>query len=148
MSNTDELFRTIETPEFSAMVNLASGFKTVLGIIESEKPVQELAGAARDPAVRGAIAERISALAAEQRQDGHEHPADSALAAYLWLLHREDARLAAAAASKLVERAGFWWARKVAELVLANDRSRPSSGGNQIGADSVPTAAVNRETVK
>jgi hypothetical protein len=147
MSTTDQLFRTIESPEFSATVNLASGFKTVLRIIESEKPVQELAAAARDPAVSAAIADRISALAGEHREDGYEHRADAALAAYLWLLEREDTRLAMIAASKLAEDRGFWWARKMAEFVLAGGGKRPSGSG-PVGGGPVPLSEANRETVK
>jgi hypothetical protein len=94
MKNLDDLFQTIESHEFSALVNLASSFKTFLGILSAESPMKELAQQMHRPEVRTAVGERALALVTDVGEGGYEHPWDSALAAYLWLLADADAALA------------------------------------------------------
>jgi hypothetical protein len=128
MSKTDELFGIIESPEFSATLNLASDFATFVGILGSEKAVCDLGDLMRDEAGRLAVCQRTLALAADEGQEGYEHPWDSALAAYLWLLADKDSQLANLAATRIAESPRCWWARKMSEVVRSAEKV-PSSAG-------------------
>jgi hypothetical protein len=119
MNRVESLFKTLESPEFAAIVNLASDWKTFARILGSEKSAQDLAGEMSDASVRGAVCARIFALVADHGEEGFEHPWDSALAAYLWLLAAKDEPLARSAAAKIAEAPRCWWARKAAEGVLS-----------------------------
>jgi hypothetical protein len=125
MSKTEQLFQTIESHEFAATVNLASDFKTFVRILESEKPVQELAREIQSTKEREAVWARIRTLVQDQGEEGYEHPWDAALAAYLWLLANTDARLANLAAATIAAAPRCWWARNMAEAILSPDRSQP-----------------------
>jgi hypothetical protein len=127
MSKLEDLFQTIESHEFSATVNLASNFRTFLHILGSEQPVQSLARQLDDPAAREAVYSRVFALLKDQGEEAYEHPWDSALAAYLWLLAEHDRDLAKAAAAKVLEAPRCWWARKMAEQILTSDTSASST---------------------
>jgi hypothetical protein len=129
MSKLQELFTAMESHEFSAIVNLASDFKTFVRILASEKPVQDLAEEMREAKVRAAVSERALALVKDQGEEGYEHPWDSALAAYLWLLADKDPELAKVAAATIAQAPRCWWARKLAEKVLSPERF-PSSAGS------------------
>jgi hypothetical protein len=122
MSRAETLFPTIESHEFAATVNLASDFKTLVRILQAEQPVQALAGSLQDPNEREAVGARVLALVKDEGGEGYEHPQDAALAAYLWLLAGRDARLASVAAAAVAKAPRCWWARKMAEEVLAGDR--------------------------
>lgn len=50
-------------------------------------------------------------------EEQDEHPADAALAAYLWLLSSRDGDYSARAAETVLECKQCWWARKMAEHV-------------------------------
>jgi len=60
---------------------------------------------------------RIVDLAASPAEGQYEHPTDSALAAYLWLLSSSDGDYSARAAETVLECKQCWWARKMAEHV-------------------------------
>ena len=128
MNQLDELFKAIESHEFSAIVNLASDVKTFERILSSEIPLRELTQQMRNAEVRTAAYQRALALVADRGEEGHEHRWDSALAAYLWLLADTDVSLARLVATRVAAAPGCWWARKMAAKVLAPDPA-PSSAG-------------------
>jgi hypothetical protein len=128
MSQVDELFRTIESHDFSAIVNLASDFRTFLRILAAEKPVQDLAQQMRDPGGCEAVSQRILALAKDQGEEGLEHPWDSALAAYLWILANHGTQRAKVVAATISETPRCWWAAKVAAQVLSAEPVRSPAG--------------------
>jgi hypothetical protein len=141
MSRVESLFKVLESPEFAAVVNLASDWKTFARIPGSEHSVQDLAGEMSDAGVRAAVCERIFALVADHGEEGCEHSWDAALAAYLWLLAAKDAPLARSAAAKIAEAPRCWWAGKAAEAVLSAGEDR---GSGTVAAP--PSPALGQET--
>jgi hypothetical protein len=121
MSRVEDLLKAIESHEFAAVLNLASDLRTFLRILGSEKAVQDLAAAMGKGEVRGAVAERILTLLKRPGDEGNEHPRDSALAAYLSLLSSTDTRLAKQVAEQIAAVPRCWWARKIAEGLLAGE---------------------------
>lgn len=117
-----EAMAQIESPRFSALVNLASNLKTFLRIVADQSEVQALAEGMKSPEGVAAVAGRIAELAAQPGEEGHEHPADAALATYLWLLGQRDREESERAAAALAGASSCWWARKVAENVLGDLR--------------------------
>jgi hypothetical protein len=124
MSRVEALFSAIESQEFAAVANLASDLKTFVRILRSEKAVGELAAQMGDISVAAAVAQRMAALALDAGDDAQEHPWDSALAAYLWLLAGSDPTRAKAAAGQLAAAPRCWWAAKLAEQVLSADHDK------------------------
>jgi hypothetical protein len=125
VNRLESLFKALESPEFAALVNRASDWKTFARILGSEKAARDLAGEMSDAEVRGAVCARMLALVANPGEEGADHPWDSALAAYLWLLANKDAPLARSAAATVAEAPRCWWARKVADRVLSPREDRP-----------------------
>jgi hypothetical protein len=116
----------IEGHPFAAVVNLASDLRTFLRIVEDQPDVQALdAAMSQSPEVAKQLLQRALELVSSPADEGYEHPADAALAAYLHLLQREAPLLAGTAARAVLAGGAFWWARKVAELVSASGRNTP-----------------------
>jgi hypothetical protein len=128
VTSTEDLFRTIESLEFSATLNLASNFATFVNILAQEKPVMHLAEEMQHSEVRLAVRNRVLALANDLGDERYEHPGDSALATYLWLLAGKDPLLAHSTAGTIVELPRCWWARKMAEDVLSSESALPGGG--------------------
>lgn len=114
MNATDAMAR-IEGHAFAAMVNLASDFPTFLRILTAQPEVCGLAEAMKSEQVTSDVLARVMELAAGPATEGHEHPADAALAAYLWLLSATDHANAERAVETIRQCAQCWWARKMAE---------------------------------
>lgn len=139
MSTLEELFQVVESDRFSALVNLASSYKLFLRALAAQPEVGQLAQAMQTGETRKAVCDRALALAEAAGESGREHPADSALAAYLWLLSRADRPLAAAAAARVAKVPGCWWARKLAEEVLSGAELDGSTGkGSVPGVTAAP----------
>lgn len=111
----EEATRRIESLEFSALANLASNLKTFLAIVADQSAVQALLSSGPDVA---AVARRARELATLPAEDGLEHPADTAVAVYLWLLASLAPREARDLATGIRQAAHFWWARSVAAALL------------------------------
>ena len=120
--NATEAMERIEGHAFSALVNLASDFPTFLRILTSQPEVQALAEEMKCERAMLDVLARIGELAAAPVDGEYEHPADSALAAYLWLLSAKHGHYSARAADAVQECKQCWWARKMAEHV----RSQPA----------------------
>ena len=119
MNGLEQLFRVIESHEFSAAANVASNFKTFIRALRSDSTVEQLGALLRDAPARVKVCDRALALADDTGEEGYEHPWDTALATYLWLLAGQDAALASVAAAKIVAAPRCWWAKKMAEVVLS-----------------------------
>jgi hypothetical protein len=115
--NANEAMGRIEGHAFSAMVNLASDFPTFLRILASQPEMRALADEMKSECVARDLLARIVELAAAPAEEEYEHPADSALAAYLWLLSARDGDYSARATETILECKQCWWARKMAEHV-------------------------------
>lgn len=121
--NVAEAMERIEGQAFSAMVNLASDFSTFLCILTSQPELRVLADEMKSEPVMLDIFARLGELAAKPVEEGYEHPADSALAAYLWLLSTANGDYSARAADTLLECKQCWWARKMAEYVRGQKKA-------------------------
>jgi hypothetical protein len=115
--NANEAMEKIEGHAFSATVNLASDFPTFLRILTSQPEVQALTAEMNSERVKLDVFARIVELTASPFEEQYEHPADSALAAYLWLLSAKDGDCSARAVETVLECKQCWWARKMAEHV-------------------------------
>jgi hypothetical protein len=117
-----EAMEKIESPRFSALVNLASNLKTFLRIVADQPEIQALAEAMKSPEGIEKVAGRLATLAAQPGDEGQEDPADAALAAYLWLLSQRDQEQTERAAEAFAGLGACWWARKVAQTVCPESR--------------------------
>ncbi len=91
MTSLEAVFAVLEGPRFATEVNVASNLKTFLRALASHPAVQELATAMSVHAVCEQVCERAGELAMREVPADYEHPGDSAMAAYLWLLIPEPA---------------------------------------------------------
>jgi hypothetical protein len=112
-----EAMAGIEAPTFSALVNLASDVKTFLRILTAQPEVQALAAGMNAGAALEAVRGRLRVLTDTSAEDGYEHPADAAMAAYLWLVSQKDPPGGVIAAERVLRCKQCWWARKVADHV-------------------------------
>jgi hypothetical protein len=112
----DEALNAVESLEFSAIVNVASTFKTFIRLLASQPATQELRELMKDAAVARQIVKRILVLCKTPCENGLEHPTDAALAAYLWLLSTTYPELATFSAAAVLQCDGCWWARQLAKI--------------------------------
>ena len=145
----DPLFAVIESRRFAAVVNVASNLKTFLHALASQSQTQQLGAAiARDEA-REQVAARIEELVVRSAPDGRESDSDTALATYLWLLCESDRGLARRAARVIVRCPGIWWARRVAEHILAASQQSSEHVGSEYDDIEIPyTEEEIRELAK
>ncbi len=129
-----EAMKGIESPRFSALTNLASDFETFLTILVEQPEVQALATAMTLEGVREEVFHRLMELADAPVEDGYEHPADTAMAAYLWLLSQGNGHFSETAVDTIAKCKQCWWSRKMAEHV--RNASPFRSGGEPVGASS------------
>lgn len=120
--NAREAMERIEGQAISATVNLASDFPTFLRILNSQPEVRALADEMKPERVAIDVFARIGELIASPADEKYEHPADSALAAYLWLLSARNGDYSARAADTALECKQCWWARKMAEYVRSQEK--------------------------
>ncbi len=126
MSNLDDAFRTVESDDFSVIVNIASNLKTFLRAVEAQPESMAIAAALAAKDVRTRVYQRTLELIAAPADPDREHPHDAAVAALIWLLARVDETQAAAIAVALGNERNGWWARKVAEEVMARRANHAS----------------------
>ncbi len=128
MIATEELFQAIESHRFSAIVNVASNFKTFLRALASQPELQRLAETMVEEDARKLVLQRILDLSGKEVEPDQEHPGDVAVAAYLWLLSVKDMGLASMAAQRVRESPRCWWAKKLAERIHSSPETRSDSG--------------------
>ena len=129
---TDDLYAAIESPEFSARLNVVSGFTQFLRAIGSQPEVLALRES-NSSSGECDLLHRVSSLASAPRDPAFEHPHDVALAVYLWLLGDGDPAVAEIAAETVL-RHPTWWARKVAEKLLADKNTNAAVGAVEASA--------------
>jgi hypothetical protein len=133
--NVAGVIERIEGHDLSAMVNLASDFRTFVRILGSQPEVLALAGAMSSEQTTREVFTRAIELAEALTDDTYEHPADAALAAYLWLLSTRDQKLCETVAETVLACKQCWWARKVAERVRDAARFHSGAGSRSRGAE-------------
>jgi hypothetical protein len=126
--NAVEAMERIEGHAFSTMVNLASDFRTFLRILGSQPEVQSLSAAMKSENLHLKLLGRVLDLAQSPVDHQYEHPADAAMAAYLWLLSINDQDYSELAAETIAECKHCWWARQMAEHLRDTARFRSRAG--------------------
>ncbi|MHB1423516.1 MAG: hypothetical protein ACYC3I_10050 [Gemmataceae bacterium] len=121
--NATEAMERIEGDAFSAKANLVSDFPTFLRILTAQPEVRAFADEMKSERVQLDVFARVGELAASPVEEGYEHPADSALAAYLWLLSARYGDYSARAAETVLECKQCWWARKMPEQVHGQSKA-------------------------
>src|SRR5208283_4864477 len=81
-----DVMKEIEGLTFSAELNLAAGKKAFRRNMLEHALFKELMEVAKTPLGRKSIADRITKLTAQPRDDRYEHPADVAFSSYLTAL--------------------------------------------------------------
>ena len=132
MSEIENVFEQIESDRFSALVNIASNYRTFCRALAAQPEIQKLATLMKSNETRQLVFQRVLELSARPSDQEFENPWDSALAAYIWLLASTDQALAKMAAAKIIESHGYWWAKKVADEVLKSSSISSTSAGPAI----------------
>jgi hypothetical protein len=110
------LFRDIESPHFSAKVNLASNKNVFYKFLDTDPAVCELIEYARkDKELIKQILSRIEVLSNYSFDIRYENPFDASMAAYGWVLYNSSKDAAKIAAGLLSNAKQIWWTR---ELIL------------------------------
>jgi hypothetical protein len=121
MENRD-LFVTIESPQFAAEMNVASGYKQFSRALITTPQVRTLLAQSQSLADLTELLTRMETILLQPIERGYESAYDVALAAYLWVLRKTVPDLAFAIAQPLQDAPGFWWARKMAAEILSARR--------------------------
>ena len=111
------LMQEIESPQFSARLNIANNLKTFLRATFSEEASQNLIKQLLDfPENRWPLFKRVAELSQKQIDTQYENPWDTALAVYIWALSLVHLEAAQTAADFSLQAENCWWARQVSSL--------------------------------
>jgi hypothetical protein len=112
-----QLLTRIESPTISAMVNVVSGFKQFVRAIAALPETKQLVKQVRSEDDVRRLIQRIIELSAATHDENYEHPNDTALAIYLWVLNVTQPAAARAVTPVVRECHGCWWAPRLADLL-------------------------------
>ena len=115
--NVTEAMRQIEGLEFAAYVGIASSLKVFLRQVASNDAVRSLLAQMDESETRDAVLGRLLELTKVEADEGFEHPADAALATYLWLLAEKSTDRVQQAADAIRMAKMVHWATHVADKV-------------------------------
>jgi hypothetical protein len=114
-----DLLRAIESPDTSAQVNVVSGYKQFINVLELLPEVKALDREVRTKEDSVALLLRMFTLVGAAHDPAYETPYDVALACYLWVLSSVNPEIARVGAELVRSCHGCWWSRKLAEKLLA-----------------------------
>ncbi len=126
--NAAEAMNLIEAPEFCAHVNIASSLRVFLKVIIPHTAIKSLLDSMKTPGVPEAVLNRTLQLVQNDPEDEYEHPADAAMAAYLWVLGEAHPEYAKIAAEAVRSRRQLWWSRQIADRLMDPRRFHSQSG--------------------
>lgn len=125
----DHQLTEIESAAFAARFGLASDFAMAKRILARDPSVKGLQQELRDAPADGVVLvvlERVLRLTRAQVDYRYENPHDAALAAYIWALNEDDARIGAVAAEIVLNARQLWGARRLAAEILERSVTAPS----------------------
>ena len=115
------LLKQIESVQFAAQVDIASGFRVFQRALEKNEFVHSLLRYVQEhPQRQQKVYQRLLELLEMNDQPDYAHPYDPALTAYLYVLNAVDSALADSAAQRLLQTPQLWWAKKLASQILQN----------------------------
>ncbi|MBD1856455.1 MULTISPECIES: hypothetical protein [Leptolyngbya] len=115
----DEVLRSLETTEFAAQANLASGYKTFIRFAYEHEAVTELLRKlSKSSRQRHLVLARIRHLAKKDFDLNYRNPWDVALATYMQTLSLVDLDLAQEGAAIVAKIPNCWWSNKTAQHFL------------------------------
>ncbi len=122
-------FAAIESDEFAAEANLASGLSDFLFQIKRSNAFTSLFRLASESSSAAyAILSRVLRLSKLSIDSRYENPFDTAVAVYLVILARAKPELAEIAATHAYHLQNSWWARKTAAQVLEESTYNSGAG--------------------
>jgi hypothetical protein len=134
------LFASVESPEFSARLNVVSGWRQFLRGLAEAPEVKALLATARSQEGALEVFYRLLEAVRVPYDPAYENPADVAIAAYLFVLSFADHELAALASELALDCGGCWWARKLAEA--ANSAKSKHSASVRLTREAAPQPAA------
>jgi hypothetical protein len=112
-------FQYIESVTFASVVNVNSGFKAMLRVLEREPEIIQFAKEAKQSLqCAETIYQRMVVLLAQVSVDEYSGFLDAALTGYLFILKNVNMTLAAQISRKIEIRENLWWARKLAQMIV------------------------------
>lgn len=121
------LFKEIESPQFAAYLSVLSGFSSVERALEDHETLKQLVNElTNSPVAQDRVVNRIARLLKHEVSPDVEHPDEAAITAYLFALTRTDSNRAMSVARQVVALPNLWWARHLAEMIIANTQAVPS----------------------
>jgi hypothetical protein len=116
--NFSESLTEIESDNFAALVNIASGYNLFFSFAGQQNVVQELWKELASPTQQEALLKRIKKLAAEEHDLQYCNPRDVAFTIYLWLLSLRNPELAQQAAEVIAKVPQGGWMEDAAYFFL------------------------------
>lgn len=121
----NEIFVYIESMTFESSVSFCSCIKSVFTVLKEDKKLIELAGLMKDWHNQVKVVDRINLLIARVISEdlaylglsAEEHPHDTAIAAYLFVLGECNPALVYTNFKRMFDHSTYWWARKVFERI-------------------------------
>ena len=116
MTVSTELFDKVESPHFSARVNLASDTKMFVRLANEQSEFLQLREEMKDESSRKRVVDRALYLTQLPFDVKYENPNDAAVATYILALSMSDEVLAIEIVKGVVSNNnGWWWAWKLSE---------------------------------
>lgn len=149
----EKIMHQIESHEFSALLNVASSFKTFLRAAYKEPVTKELIKQLLDsPKNIWLILQRATELSQNEFDTRYENPWDTALTIYLWALSLVNADAAETAAAFVAQAENCWWATRFANSLLKKKGATINSNFAKLELDTIeakiPVRPVSNPRIK
>lgn len=118
--NLQDIFREIESVEFSAYLSVVSGLRPFWMAISEQEVVHNLIKALKSYENVKEVVLRIYQLSQEEFDTRFSNPKDKALAVYMWVLSLTSPGVSKMVANTVLDTPQIWWARKVTDKILAD----------------------------
>lgn len=118
MIKIESLFKEIESLQFSATLNLASGLSVARSILEQNITIQQLSREISNSSTKQYLVfKKLLTLLPLNPEPEYAHPHDAAIAAYLYVLSLIPSKLGLLAVEKVLQTPQLWWSRRLAKTL-------------------------------
>ena len=118
----DAAMQLVESHEFDARLSVSSDLRTFLQAAQRTTAVRALFRELRANGSLRRVVVRVIQLARQRVDPRYENKWDTALAVYVWVISLVDINLAKVAAEATALAPQCWWANKIAQSLLLEDR--------------------------